>query len=1082
MLTSAPLAIRSAAASFAAFSTALPRSLTAQREAVAAKLGITRALSTCSLRSDIDDDGRFMSRSPARVGTRTSLHVRERRMASLYSHYGFVRQGKGKSRLDVESQRLASSAASRTEPYLGELAPSQISRTWVRYGNLAPTHSCRPIAEAVTTALSDNGDASLDRLGPLMLLGAVLATELSIGHQIQLDLDASRALVDAIASILDKHDPEALLGARQDVQLSLLHLSTLRPDLTSHPAYSSLLDAVFCASAAVSRKLIIGPLVLFARLLAHWQDAFSLLDSNSRALQLVAAHLDYFEPALHQQAHPSLFERQSAHVLEDISAGDIIAASEPEAQRYLARAILLSVRHDQTALDAAFNSISDVVPSAIESDPNDIDTAAAAPLQPDSVPDERANEQARDIPASNVSPFGSIPAIEESLPLTQVRSSAARGRVTAYGRLLTQLSAFPIAFALVALQQGRMETWVLQLTLDIALCHAIANEQSESAYEMARQQDLIPLSRPTFIAYLRYYSGRADVERFESVWQDFVQSNHRPDVIAYTLYVSLYARRRDPVAAAQVIETMRKGGIRPDRFVWTALMDAHIAANNLKEADNVFNIMRRSTDEAAQPDATSYNCLLKGYVAMAVPYGVVSKHFYAMLDAGLPLNEFTYLHLLTSACDAGYVQEAIRVFNTMSVPRDPRMRSIRPNGYHYSMLINCLLRANRLDLAQDYLARMRADGVLPTRAQKAIFVSYFSREMTPEGLEAASQLTQQIAKTDALNARPYSGRNEARDWHVLVTPQLKTMGQLGKTEAAEELYRFVQRAGVEPSLQIATAMLDVYRRAGNLDATLAFWPEVIDTAVRSFPEVRSDSLAPRVADAQRSDVCICLSIIIRALGQAGEMQTLVEICLNYRDLGFGLDPSNFNDLCVALSLAGWHVRAFFVAEELLSVAGTRAAKLFTSERKKQRSLAISDRRAARYDMRRQRAMALTPDKPDNDALTAGAALDDFDADLAVDRPSRLSKREGALSQDKSASTYALQEGHIGLKDFTADFRTMASLSERRDAREWRLFDYSRILLTQSLEAIDEDTFQLILRTCPTVLADLSKRSPDEANP
>eukprot|EP01018_Ginkgo_biloba_P019081 Gb_13190 [translate_table: standard] len=140
------------------------------------------------------------------------------------------------------------------------------------------------------------------------------------------------------------------------------------------------------------------------------------------------------------------------------------------------------------------------------------------------------------------------------------------------------------------------------------------------------------------------------------------------------------------------VEITRRG-FQSNIFVANALIDMYAKCGSIENARDVF-------DKIQKRDVVSWNAMITGYAMHG--YGKEAlKLFQAMQHSGMNPDHVTLVCVLSACCHAGLVDEGQQYFDCMS-----QIYHITPAMEHYSIMVDLLGRAGRLDEAQDFINKM----------------------------------------------------------------------------------------------------------------------------------------------------------------------------------------------------------------------------------------------------------------------------------------------------------------------------------------------------------------------------------------
>ncbi|KAG2369707.1 hypothetical protein BDR07DRAFT_1388159 [Suillus spraguei] len=380
---------------------------------------------------------------------------------------------------------------------------------------------------------------------------------------------------------------------------------------------------------------------------------------------------------------------------------------------------------------------------------------------------------------------------------------------------------------------------------------------------------------------LKSFATRGEVESVAAVLDQMRAAKIMPTRVLYTTVISLLAHRRDPVSAEAIYKRALREGITPDRKMITSLMNAHVEAGSWAGVVRVFDYLKSSRIPRLRLSIEVYNTLLKAYVLIGAPFHVVSTIFRKLEAMGVQPNGRMYTLVIQSACDAGYMNIANRIFTEMQAAAQEWQTTYRVDAFVLTIIM-----AGHLRLGDKRSAKAR--GIQPTSATFHHILRAYGNEKSEESLQIADDFLKTIMTRAAALEHVYAD----------------------KPEEVERLFQSMLDAGGEPSLGSLSVLLDAYRRSGDIEAIHGLWPQIWQLALRFS---KTDSLFEGEDDnpsdptkRQGNLLCVPLSIYIDALSAAGEHSAIAEI----------FDSHNWNHLAVAL-------RAFEIVERSENVLRDR---------------------------------------------------------------------------------------------------------------------------------------------------------------
>ncbi|KAL1761529.1 hypothetical protein FB107DRAFT_201157 [Schizophyllum commune] len=446
--------------------------------------------------------------------------------------------------------------------------------------------------------------------------------------------------------------------------------------------------------------------------------------------------------------------------------------------------------------------------------------------------------------------------------------------------------------------------------------------------------------RPSVDIYamvLQMHARRGDHKALQRVMRQMERSDIVLTAAPYTSVINLLAKQRDIEGAERIFDRALRHGVKPDRRMLRALMDAYAEGGNWQGLVRAFDFASKSPERQLRLSIELYNQLFKGYLRMGAPFRLVSRLFLRLRELGVRPNQYTYALVMQSAVDAGKMRVADELYGEMKRlgETDP---DLRPNEYVVSILLIGALRRRMYARAMQVLREAKEQRIPLRPAAYVALVRMHAYKRTPGGrthaLEFAHDLVRSIldspnpAMRRALSERPVNGLTVVERFYF---PLLRALAKQRRPEAVEELVEEIHARGVRPSIATLTVQLDAYRRTYRLDDATALWQRIFRKGVKIMrPSVLF--AGDEGADAKRDTQVLCpaLSIYVDALSAAGQHEAIPSVWQACADVGVEFDGHNWNQLAIALLRAGQVTRAFELVEKVLIPMGQRSMSYRTS--------------------------------------------------------------------------------------------------------------------------------------------------------
>ncbi|AFR93573.1 hypothetical protein C343_01467 [Cryptococcus neoformans C23] len=462
------------------------------------------------------------------------------------------------------------------------------------------------------------------------------------------------------------------------------------------------------------------------------------------------------------------------------------------------------------------------------------------------------------------------------------------------------------------------------------MTHIAANEAEEAKSLLDRMTALRGPSMYAYNALLKLYAGQVNVNSAVSTFDLLVESGLVPDLYTYTTLITLFAKRRDPVNAENVYRAMIDAGIKPDPIAHAAMINAEVQAGNWGQAAKRW----ASLDPQMRMADPVLSTIIQALVWLPAPTESVIKLFRQIKK---PTSNGWAL-VLMSACDSGDMDLARDLYEEMdSLSR--QSHGPFPNVYHFSILLHGYIRTDDAASSKAVYNEMIKRGILPSSVTYGMIIQSFTDARGERALEQAHAFAMSVHTEVAKGQIADIGADRALINQNIFSPLVRAHGELQKWEEAQSYFDLADsdgQSGPRQRVQMWTQLMDVHRRAGDVDKVLEVWEKIYNYAVENVTFKPSwvtrglgQDLPVRTND---SILCIPLSIALDSLSSAGRYKEVRKLWNAVDTAGFGFDAENYNHLTVALIRVGDVEGGFRVAEMVLM------------------------RRYARYRFRRREAM------------------------------------------------------------------------------------------------------------------------------
>ena len=430
--------------------------------------------------------------------------------------------------------------------------------------------------------------------------------------------------------------------------------------------------------------------------------------------------------------------------------------------------------------------------------------------------------------------------------------------------------------------------------------------------------------RPDLHVYsivLDSFASRADVTSMSTLLDQMRDAGVAMTAVICTTIISTLAQRGDPMAAEQLYKRAVNEGVVPDRAMVTAIMNAHAEAGSWDGVIRAWDYLCTPGRAGAAITIEVVNTLMKAYVLVGAPFRTIAHIFRQLPRKNLRPDSRTFVLLIQSACDSGFMDIAEELYEEMKrLVHEEKQTFLQADVYVLTVLMSGYLRQGKRVRAKAMLDEMKARGIEPNAVTYAAILKAYGEQKVDNGRQVAQEFLDSLMQsgTEDTWLQLLGGRRLTVE--TVYRPLLNAYVQHEEPEKVEQLYEDMLRSGGSPTLGTLTMLLDVHRRTGNVATVQAIWPDIYrlgleftrQNALLSPSPVQSPSL-----HAYGSLMCVPFSIYIDALSAAGKHGEVAQAWKTLKDQGLQFDSHNWNHLVTALVRAGEPQRAFDIVENVI---------------------------------------------------------------------------------------------------------------------------------------------------------------------
>ncbi|KAF8934570.1 hypothetical protein BGZ47_010309 [Haplosporangium gracile] len=289
----------------------------------------------------------------------------------------------------------------------------------------------------------------------------------------------------------------------------------------------------------------------------------------------------------------------------------------------------------------------------------------------------------------------------------------------------------------------------------------------------------------------------------------------------YTTVIHRFGRGQKFDYMDYTFDLMRRQGLKPLEDTYSAIIDAHSKAGNLREAQRVYQEVLAAD---LVPTNKTLGPMLEAVGAMG-DYDMTRQLVEQMNSSGVSSNEYTFSALLRSvSLDPS---KSVRLFNELS-------KQMEPNTVNYNILIRAFQRQGDLDGAFRVFQSMVADSVRPDKFTFSSILSLFAIRGDTDGAEAFWNEMVGVHGVKP-NAFAYGSM-----MHVYCTAE--------DMLSAQTVYREMIQSNIMPNEIIFGTLLNAYARHGDLTQMLSIYDAMRSEDLKPNSYIYSNLLFGLVKD------------------------------------------------------------------------------------------------------------------------------------------------------------------------------------------------------------------------------------------
>jgi len=209
------------------------------------------------------------------------------------------------------------------------------------------------------------------------------------------------------------------------------------------------------------------------------------------------------------------------------------------------------------------------------------------------------------------------------------------------------------------------------------------------------------------------------------------------DVVTYNTLISALANVGAQTEAFELFETMKRSGIRPDKYTYTSLIKACYSDDDVQE------LLYDMEECGVDADVVTYNTMIKS-LCTARKWTQATRLTTEMEARDISPDSMTYSYIMTAMLKADKANACLALFE--SACNNPRTTALTENVYLYTTAITAASMLGDHERALEFVSRMNAVGLKPNvKTITAVMGACLSANRA----DLAAQLFQRISNPDS---------------------------------------------------------------------------------------------------------------------------------------------------------------------------------------------------------------------------------------------------------------------------------------------------------------------------------------------
>jgi pentatricopeptide repeat protein len=234
------------------------------------------------------------------------------------------------------------------------------------------------------------------------------------------------------------------------------------------------------------------------------------------------------------------------------------------------------------------------------------------------------------------------------------------------------------------------------------------------------------------LGFVKSGQGQKSLELF---WQ-MEQKGVEPDPVTFVGVLNACASLSALGEGRRIHQQIIQSGLESAVFVGSSLLDMYAKCGSIEDAQKVFNKM-------PMHDVVTWTAMLKGYAMHGLGKEAL-RHFEQMSQAGVEMDQVTFVSLLSACTHAGLVDEGLCYFESMG-----SVYGVPATVEHYACIVDLLGRAGHLQEAEDFISTMSCEPAA------SVWVALLGACRIHHNMEMGERIAKQLVELDPGNVASY---------------------------------------------------------------------------------------------------------------------------------------------------------------------------------------------------------------------------------------------------------------------------------------------------------------------------------------